>query len=55
MLLNNGSGTMLPDGMSRIRFAMKSLESFNWPNPSYFTMTLSTPYRNKHQKFDEKQ
>jgi hypothetical protein len=35
-----GWGTMLQAGRSRVRFPMRSLDFFNWPNPSSRTMAL---------------
>jgi hypothetical protein len=35
-----GLGTMLQAGTSRVRFPMRSLDFFTWPNPSNCTMTL---------------
>jgi hypothetical protein len=37
-----GWGTMLQAGMSRVRFLMRSLNFFNWPNPSSRTMALES-------------
>jgi hypothetical protein len=35
-------GTMLQSGRSRVRFPVKSLNSFNLPNPSSHTMALGS-------------
>jgi hypothetical protein len=35
-----GWGTMLQAGRSRVRFPMRSLDFFNWPNPSSRTVSL---------------
>jgi hypothetical protein len=37
-----GWGTMLQAERSRVRFLMKSLDFFNWPNPSSRTMSLGS-------------
>jgi hypothetical protein len=37
-----GWGTMLEAGRSRIRFPMRSLDFFNWSNPSSRTMALGS-------------
>jgi hypothetical protein len=37
-----GWGTMPQAGRSRVRFAMRTLDLFNWPNPSSRTMTLGS-------------
>jgi hypothetical protein len=35
-------GTMLQAGRSRVQFPMRSLDFFNWPNPSSCTMALES-------------
>jgi hypothetical protein len=37
-----GWGTMLQAGMSWVRFPMRSLDYFNWPNPSSHTTVLGS-------------
>jgi hypothetical protein len=37
-----GWGTMLQAGRSRVRFLVRSLDFFNWPNPSRRTMALGS-------------
>jgi hypothetical protein len=37
-----GWGTILQAGRSRVRFPMRSLNFFNWPNPSSRTMALGS-------------
>jgi hypothetical protein len=42
MALLVGWGTMLQAGRPRVRFPMRSLGFFNWPNPSSNTMVLGS-------------
>jgi hypothetical protein len=37
-----GWGTMVQAGRSRVRFLMRPLDKFNWPNPSSRTMALGS-------------
>jgi hypothetical protein len=37
-------GTTLQAGRSRVQFPMRSLDFFNWPNPSSRTMALESTH-----------